>query len=224
MEKARPPSAAEAVNKLKSMRNPRNVAGMARFGINPKNTLGVPIPQVRTLAKKAGKSHSLAQQLWATGIHEARILAALVDEPDKVTEGQMEKWVRGFDSWDVCDQVCSNLFDRTPFAWEKAVEWANRKEEYVKRAGFVMMACLAVHDKQAPDSKFLAFLPLIKKHSTDDRNFVKKAVNWALRQIGKRNPRLRKAALKTAKEIQSIDSKAANWVAADAIRELESRK
>lgn len=146
----------------------------------------------------------------------------MVDEPAKVTERQMDSWAKDFDSWDVCDEVCMNLFDKTPFAYEKAVEWSSRKEEFVKRAGFALMACLAVHDKTADDKQFLAFLSAIKRVATDDRNFVKKAVNWALRQIGKRNKRLNAAALKTAKEIQALDCKAAKWIAADAIKELES--
>ncbi len=205
------------------MRNAKNVEGMARFGISTNNTLGVSIYDLRPIAKQIGKSHALALQLWGSGIHEARILASYIDDAGKVTEAQMEKWVSQFDSWDVCDQVCSSLFDGTKFAYDKAVEWSRRKEEFVKRAGFVLMACLAVHDKNANDEKFLAFLPIIKRESCDERNFVKKAVNWALRQIGKsRNKRLNKAAIKTAKEISKIGCKAANWIASDALRELES--
>jgi len=216
-------NAREMVAKLKSLANPKNVKGMARFGINPKNTLGISVPEMRKLAKQAGKNHVLAQELWKTGIHEARIAAGLVDEPDKVTEKQMDAWAKDFDSWDVCDQVCMNLFDKTPSAYQKAIEWSSRKEEFVKRAGFALMASLAVHDKTASDQKFTAFFTAIKRGATDDRNFVKKAVNWALRQIGKRNKRLNAAAIKTAKEIQKLDSKAAKWIAADAIKELESK-
>ncbi len=210
----------EILRHLKSLRNPRNIAGMARFGINPRNTLGVSIPTLRRIARQAGKDHRLAQELWKSGIHEARILAAMVDVQEQVTQAQMERWVKDFDSWDVCDQVCSNLFDKTAFAHRKAVEWSRREEEYVKRAGFVLMAALAVHDKQAGDAAFRKFLPLIQRAATDDRNFVKKAVNWALRQIGKRNRALNRAAIATAREIQCIDSKAARWIAADALREL----
>ncbi len=198
---------------------------MARFGINPKNTLGVSIPVIRDLAKtqcKNPRRHELALELWKTGIHEARLLAGFIDDSKKVSEAQMESWARDFDSWDVCDQACSNLFDQTPFAWRKAREWTKRKEEFVKRAGFVLMACLAVHDKKADDKKFLAFLPIIKREARDERNFVRKAVNWALRQIGKRSKALNAAAVKTASEISRIDSKAARWIAADALRELES--
>jgi 3-methyladenine DNA glycosylase AlkD len=193
---------------------------MARFGINPKNTLGISIPHLRALAKETGQSHSLARQLWASGIHEARILAGLIDQPEKVTERQMDKWVRDFDSWDVCDGSCMNLFDRLDCAPKKAMEWSRRKEEFVKRAGFALMACLAWHRQDMPDREFISFLPLIKRESTDNRNFVKKAVNWALRQIGKRNLYLNKQAVKIAQEIKDIDSGAAKWIAADAIREL----
>ena len=213
----------QIIKKLKSLANPKNVAGMARFGINPKSTLGIPIPETRNLAKEIGKDHKLAQELWKTGIHEARILAGMIDDPTAVTEKQMDSWVKDFDSWDVCDQVCSNLFDKTPYAYGKAKEWTARDREFTRRAGFVLMACLAVHDKKAPDSKFLPFFALIKKYSTDDRNFVKKAVNWALRQMAKAKPGLKKKAIETAKEIQKIDSKSAKWIAADALRELENR-
>ncbi len=216
--------AKEILKQLKSLRNPRNVAGMARFGINPRNTLGVSIPTLRRIARQAGKDHRLAQELWASGIHEARILAAIVDVPEQVTEAQMERWVKDFDSWDVCDQVCSNLFDKTAYAHRKAAQWSRRDDEFVKRAGFVLMAALAVHDKSAPDAAFSKFLPLITRGATDERNFVKKAVNWALRQIGKRNAALNRAAIATAREIQRIDSKSARWVAADALRELQGRR
>ena len=185
---------------------------MARFGINPKNTYGVSIPVLRKMAKELGRDHSLALKLWESGIHEARILAALIDLPEKATGSQMDRWADDFDSWDVCDACCSNLFDKTKVAYQKASEWSSRREEFVKRAGFALMAALAVHDKKATDSKFLAFLPAIKREATDDRNFVRKAVNWALRQIGKRNLKLNRAAVRTAKEIQEIDSRSANCV------------
>lgn len=213
----------EIIVQLKKQANAKNVAGMARFGINPHNTLGISVYVIRDIAKKIGKNHKLAQELWDSKIHEARLLAGFIDELEKVTEKQMEKWVKDFDSWDICDQVCSNLFDKTPFAYKKAFEWSKRKEEFVKRAGFVLMACLAVHDKKAEDKKFEQFFPIIKKHSTDERNFVRKAVNWALRQIGKRNLSLNKKAIKVANEIKKIDSRSARWIANDAIRELKSR-
>ena len=212
----------EIIKKLKSLADPEAVKGMARFGICPKNTYGVSIPNLRKMAKEIGISHDLARQIWDSDIHEARMLASMIDNPKMVTEEQMESWVKDFDSWDVCDQCCSNLFDKTKFAYKKALEWSSREEEFVKRAGFVLMATLAVHDKKAKDEDFLKFFPLIKRESTDNRNFVKKAVNWALRQIGKRNLNLNKMAIRTAKEIKTIESKAAKWIASDALRELES--
>ena len=209
------------LKQLKAQSNARNIAGMARFGINPHNTYGISIPTLRRIARQSGKDHRLALDLWKSGIHEARILAALVDVPDQVTAAQMERWVKDFDSWDVCDQVCSNLFDKTPFAYRQAMAWSRREEEFVRRAGFALMAALAWHDKSGSDAAFRKFLPAIKRGATDERNFVKKAVNWALRQIGKRNRALNRAAVATAREIQRIDSPAARWIAADALRELE---
>lgn len=215
----------EVMNELKKLSNvnPKDIAGMARFGINTENVLCISMPVLRAFAKRVGRNHEVALQVWDTGIHEAKILAGLIDEPKKVTEEQMEKWVSGFDSWDVCDQVVMNLFDKTEFAYEKAEEWAKRDEEFVKRAGFAMMASLAVHDKKAPNEPFIRFLRLIQQGSTDERNFVRKAANWALRQIGKaRNIELYNEALRIAYEIKKIDSKAAHWIANDAIKELES--
>jgi 3-methyladenine DNA glycosylase AlkD len=210
------------LDRLRSLSNPKAVEGMAKFGINPKNTFGISIPALREMAKEIGVDHVLAQQLWTSGFHEARILASMVDDPKRVTEAQMESWVQDFDSWDVCDQCCSNLFDKTEFAFPKAIEWSGRDEEFVKRAGFVLMAALTVHAKRAKDEEFLKFLPLIKRESVDNRNFVKKAVNWALRQIGKRNLKLNKAAIEAAKDIQRLDSKSAKWITSDALRELNS--
>lgn len=208
---------------LRSLADPEAVGGMARFGINPENTLGVSIPSLRKLARAAGRDHSLAGRLWSSGIHEARILAGMIDDPALVTESQMERWVRDFDSWDVCDQCCSNLFDKTALAYEKAAEWSARDEEFVKRAGFALMAALAVHDKKAGDEAFSRFFPLIVAQSADGRNFVRKAVNWALRQIGKRNLRLNEMAICAANEVRTIDAKSAQWIAADALRELTSQ-
>jgi 3-methyladenine DNA glycosylase AlkD len=210
------------MNKLKSLANPEAVKGMARFGISPKNTYGVSIPNLRKMAKETGTNHDLTVRLWDSKIHEARILASLVDDPKMVTEDQMEKWAKGFDSWDVCDLCCGNLFDKTKHAYKKAVEWSSRDEEFVKRAGFVLMATLAVHDKKAQDEDFLKFFPLMIREATDNRNYVKKGVNWALRQIGKRNFSLNKKAIKTAEKIKTMEAKAAKWIAADAIRELKS--
>ncbi len=212
----------DVLQKLKSLSDPKAVAGMARFGINPENTYGVSIPNLRAMAKEIKRDHALAQQLWASRIHEARILASMIDSPEMVTGEQLEKWVKDFDSWDVCDQCCMNLFEKTGFAYQKAVEWSSNDTEFIKRAGFVLMARLAVSDKKAGDEQFKPFLPIIKREATDSRNFVKKAVNWALRQIGKRNLSLNGQAVETAKEIQVMDSKSARWVAADAIRELTS--
>jgi 3-methyladenine DNA glycosylase AlkD len=214
----------DILERLKSLANAENVAGMARFGINPENTLGVSIPVLRKMAREIGRNHGLAQELWSTGVHEARILASMVDDPRLVTEEQMERWAADFDSWDVCDQCCGNLFDKTELAYRKAVEWAARDEEFVKRAGFALMAWLAFHDKRAPDEAFLGFLPVIKRESVDGRNYVKKAVNWALRHIGKRNAALNIMAIQMAKELQATGSKPARWIASDALRELTSGK
>lgn len=214
----------EMLRKMKAYCNPRNLAGMARYGINVEKAFGVPAPVLRKMAREIRGDHALAERLWATGIHDAKHLAALSDDPKQVTEAQMERWAHDFDSWDVVDGCCNNLFRKTPLAHCKAVEWTSRKEEYIKRAGFVLMACLAVHDKGARDAVFVRYLGLLKKGATDERNFVKKAVNWALRQIGKRNLALRDTALKTGKEIQRLDSSAARWIAADALRELTSEK
>jgi len=216
-------SAEKVLRELRSHGDPAAVKGMARFGIASNNTLGVSVPKLRSMARKLGKDHPLSLALWDSGIHEARILASMVDEPAKVTEGQMDRWARDFDSWDVCDQCCSNLFDRTEYAYEKAAEWAVLDQEFVKRAGFALMAALAVHDKEADDRKFVSFLGLIERGASDERNFVKKAVNWALRQIGKRNLKLNAKALAVAERISKQDSTAARWVASDAIRELRSK-
>ena len=214
----------EILEELRRQANPEAVQKMAHYGIQGGEVLGIKIPVLREMAKRISRDHDLAGALWGSGVHEARILAGFIDDPAHVTEAQMEAWVLDFDSWDVCDQVVGNLFDKTALAYPKAHEWSGRQEEFVKRAGFVMMAQLAVHDKQAPDEPFLEFLPLIVREAHDERNFVKKAVNWALRQIGKRNDRLRSAAVKTAEEVQALDNKAARWIAADALRELNGRK
>ncbi len=213
----------QVVRELESLGTPRAKEGMSRFGIKTTKAFGVSVPKLRALAKKVGRSHALAGELWETGIHEARILASMMDEPKMVTEEQMENWALDFDSWDVVDGCCGNLFDRTRFCVGKALEWSKRDEEYVKRAGFVLMAELAVHDREAPDRTFLQFLPVIEREAWDERNFVRKAANWALRQIGKRNPALHKAAIEAAKRIQEKESKAAKWIASDALRELTSR-
>jgi 3-methyladenine DNA glycosylase AlkD len=214
------PSAHAVLRRLKNLARPEDLAGMARFGINPKGRLGLSVPEMRRVAKEAGRDHGLALELWKSGIAEARIVASMVDEPARVTVAQMDRWVRDFDSWDVCDQVCGNLFDKTPFAWTRARAWARRKEEFVKRGGFALMACLAWHDKAAPGPAFLAFFPSIRRGATDERNFVKKAVSWALRTIGKRNARLRAAARREARALRELDSRAARWIGADVERDL----
>jgi len=212
------------IKNLRAMAKPQNLEGMARYGIVPKNGLGIGIPKLRAIAKTVGKNHALAQKLWASGIHDARILAGMVDDPAKVTPGQMDRWAKTFYSWDLCDQVCGNLFDKTPYAVEKATVWRRDKREYVKRAGFVLMATLSVHDKRAEDAVFLKFLPMIREGASDERNYVKKAVNWALRQIGKRNPALRKPALALATELASSKAPAPRWVGRDALREFQKVK
>lgn len=213
----------DIVEKLKSLSNPKAVEGMVKYGITPKNAYGVSIPNLRKLAKEVGTDYKLAQQLWAANIRETRILASMIDDPKMVTEGQMEKWVKAFDYWEICDQCCMNLFEKTGFAYQKAIEWSSNEEEFIKRAGFVLMARLAVSDKKAEDKLFEGFLPIIEREAGDNRNFVKKAVNWALRQIGKRNPNLNKKAIEAAKKMQKVDSKSARWIASDAIRELTSK-
>ena len=212
----------DVLRKLKDLANLKAVEGMAKFGITSKKIYGVSIPNLRKIAKEIGTNHQLALELWDEGIREARILASMIDDPALVTEKQMEKWVKDFDSWEVCDQCCMNLFWQMPYVFEKAKEWTSRKEEFVKRAGFALMAVLAWKDKEAKNKDFTKFFSVIKKESLDERNFVKKAVNWALRQIGKRNSYLNKKAIGLAKEIQKIDSKSARWIASDAIKELES--
>lgn len=223
--------AAELLDRLRSRASPENVAGMTRYGISPEGTLGVPMPELRGIARELRPLrrrqpeylHRLAAELWASGVHEARILAGLVDVPALVTPTQADAWVGQIDSWDVCDQL-QDLFVPTPFAYAKAEEWAGATEVFVKRAGFVLMCALAVHDKRADDSRIIAFLDLVEREATDERNYVKKGVNWALRQIGKRSPLCHAAAVASAERILVThpDSKAARWIARDALRELRS--
>lgn len=222
---------------LRAMGSERDRAGMARYGINVANAFGVSIYELRKLAKRLGSSHQLALALWDSGNHEARLLACFVDDPTQVTGEQMEAWARDFDSWDICDQATTSLFDLSPRAWQKATAWAKRDDEWTKRAGFALMAGLAVHDKTATDRAFLRLLPLIARGARDPRNFVKKAVNWALRNIGKRNAALHAAAIACAEKIRDAANeqaggerggdpaaRAARWVASDALRELKSNK
>jgi len=214
----------EVLAELESLGVEEDRAGMARFGIHVENAYGVRIPVLRKLAKGIGTDHELAHALWETEVHEARTLASMIDDPAQVGEEQMESWVKDFNSWDLCDQVCDNLFARTELVFDKAVEWAGREEEYVKRAGFTMMACVAFHLKTLPDEFFVDYLSIIVREATDERNFVKKAVNWALRNIGKRNLALNAKAIETAREIEKIDDKTARWIAKDALRELTGEK
>jgi len=216
-------STEEILTKLRSKARPDQLPGMARYGMKTENRLGVQIPELRKLAKEAGKNHQLALELWKTGIAEARILAAMVDEPEKVTEQQMDNWVKDIDSWDIGDQTCMNLFEKTPFAWKKITEWSTRPEEFVKRTAYGLLACLAWHDKTAGDLRFTQLFPVIANGAMDERKSIQKAVSWALRNIGKRNPQLNHAAIQLATEIRSTNTKPARWVASDVVRELESQ-
>ena len=217
-------TAVEILAHLRRRRSPRDIEGQRRYGIAPRGEhLGIRAPVLREIARRHRRDHALALALWATAVHEARVIATLIDDPQRVTRRQMEQWARECDNWAATDACCCVLFDRTPFAIEKAHTWSARRAEYVKRCGFVLMAGLAVHRKELPDAVFHEFLPVIRREATDERNFVKKAVNWALRQIGKRNPRLRRAAIAEAKQVRRIDSSSARWIAADALRELENR-
>lgn len=198
---------------------------MRRFGlVSAHEQLGVSVATLRNLGRPHRRDHALSLELWASGILEAMVLAAIIDDPKQVTRGQMERWVRDCDNWGLTDALCFGLFDRTPFAEDKAHAWSKRKAEFVKRCAFALMAGLAVHRKELPDAVFQRCLPVIRREATDERNFVRKAVNWALRQIGKRNPRLRRAAIAEARRLLKTDSKAARWIARDALRELENKK
>lgn len=210
------------IDLLAAQANPEAVQGMARFGINPEKVFGWSMPQLRKLGKQLGRNHELALQLWQARYRETMILAALVDDPALVSETQMEQWVADFYDWESCDQCIMNLFEKTPFAWRKAEEWAGREQEFVKRAGFVLMARLAVSDKKALDDRFMPFFPYMVREANDERNGLKKAVNWALRQIGKRNLALCQKAIQVGEEINKQSSSSARWVAADALRELRS--
>ncbi len=216
--------AAEILDLLKRSANPANVRGMARFGINPHRTLGIPIPFLRQVARPFARDHALAMRLWKSGIHEARILAGMVDDPLRLTARQMDRWVSQFDSWDVCDQCCANLFEDSPLAWSKAIEWSGREEPFVKRAGFSLMARLAVARKDAGDEAFRRFFERIEEEAADNRPMVRKAVNWALRQVGKRNRTLHRRALTLAERLYARSERSARWIGGDAVRELRSQK
>lgn len=212
----------ELLTRLRTLARPDQLSGMAKFGLTGEKRLGVAVPEMRKLAKQIGKNHFLALELWQTQIPEAMMVASMIDDPKQVTGKQMDVWVKDFQAWDVCDQVCMNLFEKTPFAWQKVREWSDREEEFVKRAAFALIACLAWHDKKADDQTFVDLLPLIKAQANDGRNYVKKAVSWALRHIGKRNATLHPLALATAHELQKFDSKTARWIASDTLRDLAS--
>ena len=211
---------ADILARLRSLADPINAAGMARFGINKEGTLGVSVPLLRAIAKEVGRSHQLAIELWDSGIHEARVLTAFIGSAKELNEDTMERLALETDSWDICDQLCGELFAYHELRFVKAMQWAERPEEFVKRSGFALMARLAVRDKKAPDEAFTALLPLIEKHATDERNMVKKAMNWALRQIGKRSRRLHELAIGSGERIRAMDDKTARWIAGDALREL----
>ena len=215
-------TAQAVLDELHKLSRPEQLAGMKRFGMTIDRRLGISIPQLRKMAKQIGKNHRLAMELWHSGITEAMIVAAMIDNPEEVTSEQMDDWVVEFNSWDVCDQVCMNLLDKTPLAWKKVFEWSEREEEYVKRAAFALIACLAWHDKTADDEQFLQYLPLIKQAADDERNYVKKAVSWALRHIGKRNSSLYPIALQTAQQLIKSDNKTTRWIGSDAIRDLNT--
>jgi 3-methyladenine DNA glycosylase AlkD len=207
---------------LKNLANPKVRAKMAYFGVKVPKAHGISAPVLHALARRIGKNHGLAEQLWSAGIHEARILATLIGEPAKVTSAQMERWVRDFDSWDVVDAACCYLYAQAAPAWAKVNQWSRRRKQFEKRAAFSLAAYLSYKDKMAADARFERFLRVIEREAYDERNFVRKAVNWALRNIGKRNLRLNRAAIITAERIRRQDSRAARWIAADALRELRS--
>ena len=213
-------STTEILKRLRAAGSPVNVAGMARFGIRPAKAYGVATPVIRAIARDHRHDPDLAPALWSTGVLEARCVAALIADPQRIAEAEIERWVREFDCWSVCDSACLALLWRTPFAWRKVREWSRRKPEYERRTAFALLAALAVHDKTAADKQFVSALNLVRRASTDERNYVKKAVNWALRQVGKRNPALREAAIHVAEDLIASESRAARWIGHDALREL----
>ena len=213
---------AYALGWLEKRGTKKNRDGMARYGIVAKKVFGVSMGTMKSLAKELGRDHALSQALWKTGWYEARMLASLVGEPDRVTPAQMERWAKAFDNWAVCDGVCCHLLIYTPFAWPTIPRWSRRQGEFVRRGAFSMLAGLAAHDRTADDGRFIEALPLIESAADDGRNFVKKAVNWALRSIGKRSPMLNKEAVAVARRLADADDSASRWVGKDALRELTS--
>lgn len=219
------PTATETlIARLEALASPKDAAGMARFGIRGARVLGVPVKTLRSIARETGRHHALAEELWASGIHEARILASIVAEPKRVTLDEMERWASDLDSWDLCDQCCTNLWVRTPFARERALVWSERAEEFVKRAGFVLIVQVAGKDKGAPAELLHRYLARAEREAGDERNFVKKAVSWTIREIGQRGPELNEAAVTLARRLQASEARAARWVGGDALRELTSEK
>jgi 3-methyladenine DNA glycosylase AlkD len=214
----------EVIKRLNSLSNPKRVEDMKRFGIKGINFLGISMPEIRKLGKEIGKNHTLALDLWSSGIHEAKLLAGFIDDPKLVSEEQMDNWAEDFDSWDIVDSTVGSLFEKTEFARKKALEWRNNDHEYIKRAAFVLMLRFAIGKKKVTDDEIAEFLPMIVEGAYDERNMVKKAVNWALRQIGKKNLFLNKKAIKTGEEILKIGTKHSNWIANHALRELRSDK
>ena len=212
----------EILKLLKSHSSEESRMGMSRYGINVEKAFGTGIPLLREIAKHHRKDHELALELWKSGFHEARIIATMIDDPAKVDELQMEAWVKDFNSWDLCDQCIMNLFEDIPLAWSKAFEWSGKDEMFVKRAGFVLMARFAVSDKKARDEVFLPFFPIIFQHADDNRQLERKAINWALRQIGKRNKTINAIAIEQAEKLLKMESKNAKWIATDALKELKS--
>lgn len=208
------------LREMRALRNPANVAGMARFGIVSATVFGIPVPAIRAMARRLGRDQALAEELWAAGVHEVRILASLVGDPTAISRSTMDRWARDFDNWAVCDACCCDLFDRTPYVWQKIPKWAAGKREFVRRAAFSTLAGAAVHLKTAPDRHFIEGLGLIERYAFDDRNFVRKAVNWALRNIGKRNATLLAPAIACAQRIREQGTRSARWIAADALREF----
>ncbi|MFN2158796.1 MAG: DNA alkylation repair protein [Anaerolineales bacterium] len=212
----------EVMEMLQSAADAENLDGMARYGMSTEKRLGVKVPQIRQIAREVGRDHQLALDLWDTGIAEARIVASMVADPELVTEDQMDKWITDFNSWDVCDQVCMNLFEKTPLSWGRIRAWHSREPEFERRAAYALVACLAWHDKNAPDGKFIELIPLIEEAAVDERNFVKKAVSWALRNIGKRSSGLNRVALATARGLIKSDDKTSRWIGKDTIRDITS--
>ncbi len=214
-------TAKEVLRLLQAKARPDQLDGMIRYGMAPERRLGVAVPELRRIARQVGKDHALASALWETKIPDAMMLASMIGDPAQVTGREMEEWVKDFGSWDVCDQVCMNLFEKTPLAWKKAAQWSVREEEFTRRAAFALMACLAWHAEDAPDARFVKFIPWIKRAANDDRGMVKKGVSWALRNMGKRSPALQRVVLAAAREIRGMDTRSARWIASDVMRDLQ---